>query len=88
MAHNTIHNNKKNNILARILPSIEKFILHNRAAFRKERSIDVVWTHKMKIASAITSKKTLKIQGIDLSSAFDSVNRETYESYRKHLHTR
>ena len=60
---------------ARILPSIKKFISHNQAAYRKGRSIEyVVWTHKMKIASTITSGKTLKIQGIDLSSAFDTMD--------------
>ena len=61
--------------LAGILSSIEIFIPHNQAVYKKDRLIeDVVWTHKIKIASTITSSRTLKIQGIDLSSAFDTVD--------------
>ena len=56
---------------------MEKFIPHNQAVFRKGRSMkDVVSNHKMKIASTITSSKRLEIQGIDLTSVFNRVDRE------------
>ena len=49
---------------------------HQTSSLQKGRSIeDVVWTHKMKIASTIISGNTLKYQGIDLSSAFDTFDR-------------
>ena len=56
--------------LNRLRPTIKNYLLPRQAAYRK----DIVWTHKLKIASTINTKK-ITIQEIDLSSAFDSINR-------------
>ena len=57
-------------------PTIENYLSPSQAAYRKGRSIeDIVWTLKLEIASTLSTNNKITIQGIDLSSAFDSVNR-------------
>lgn len=74
---NTIRKILSNIVLKRIRPKIEEFLSPAQAGFRKGRSTtDVVWTHKWLIASATTFQgKDYWILGVDLSQAFDTVNR-------------
>ena len=62
--------------LNRLRPTIENYLSPSQTAYRKGRSIeDIVWTLKLEIASTLSTNNKITIQGIDLSSAFDSVNR-------------
>ena len=62
--------------LNRLRPTIENYYHPAKLPYRKGRSIeDIVWTLKLEIASTLSTNKKITIQGIDLSSAFDSVNR-------------
>ena len=62
--------------LNRLRPTIENYLSSSQAAYRKGRSIeDIVWTLKLEIASTLSTNNKITIHGIDLSSAFDSVNR-------------
>ena len=62
--------------LNRLRPTIENYLSPSQAAYRKGRSIeDIVWTLKLEIASTLSTNNKITIHGIDLSSAFDSVNR-------------
>ena len=63
-------------ILNRLRPTIENYLSPSQAAYRKGRSTkDIVWTLKLEIASTLSTNNKITIQGIDLSSAFDSFNR-------------
>ena len=62
--------------LHRLRPTIENYLSPSQAAYRKGRSIeDILRTLKLEIASTLSTNNKITIQGIDLSSAFDSVNR-------------
>ena len=62
--------------LNRLRPKIENYLSPSQAAYRKGSSIeDIVWTLKLEIASTLSTNEKIIIQGVDLSSAFDSVNR-------------
>ena len=62
--------------LNRLRPTIENYLSPSQAAYRKGRFIeDIVWTLKLEIASTLSTNNKITIQGIDLSSAFDSGNR-------------
>ena len=75
---NTIRKLLSNITLTRIKLNLEKFLSSSQSAFRANRSTtDIVWAYKWMIAKVqkyIDLK--LYIVGIDLSSAFDTINRE------------
>ena len=57
----------------------EKFELYlsaSRAAFRKGRSTsDIMWAHRWLAAKAIRYRKILHVLGLDMSRAFDTIDR-------------
>ena len=62
--------------LNRIRPAAEKYLSANQSGFRINRSTaDAVWAHKSLIAKISKVKTTIEILGIDMSRAFDTVNR-------------
>ena len=63
--------------LERIRPSVTKYISSNQSGFQPDRSTaDVVWTHKWLSAKcSITQDLRIFITGIDMSAAFDTINR-------------
>ena len=64
-------------ILNRIKPFIEKYLPITQAAYRPTRSTtDILWAHKIAIEDKVKSGCTMKITSIDLSSAFDTINRK------------
>ena len=64
----TITKNILSNItLPRILPSIKKFIPQPSSLQKRKINVKCCLDPKMKIASPITSGKTLKTHGIELS---------------------
>ena len=63
--------------LDRIRPAVEQYLAHSQSGFRPDRSTsDVIWTHKWLAAKANIEDITIKITGIDMSAAFDTINRE------------
>ena len=63
--------------LDRIRLSIEKYLSHSQSGFRPERSTsDVVWTHRWLAAKTVTENINIKITGIDMSAAFDTIDRD------------
>ena len=63
--------------LDRIRPSIEKYLSHSQSGFRPERSTsDVVWTHRWLAAKTVAENINIKITGIDMSAAFDTIDRD------------
>ena len=63
--------------LDRIRPSIEKYLSHSQSGFRPERSTsDVVWTHIWLAAKTVAENINIKITGIDMSAAFDTIDRD------------
>ena len=64
-------------ILNKIRPFIEQYFPINQAAYRPTRSTtDILWAHKIAIEDKVKSGCTMKITNIDLSSAFDTINRK------------
>ena len=58
-------------------PSIEKYLSHSQSGFRPERSTsDVVWTHRWLAAKTVTENINIKITGIDMSAACDTIDRD------------
>ncbi|GFS17897.1 LINE-1 reverse transcriptase homolog [Elysia marginata] len=64
-------------ILNRIRPKIETYISHSQSGFRPNRSTsDVVWAHRWLSAKIFnTPNLQLNITGIDMSAAFDTIDR-------------
>ena len=63
-------------VLARITPYIEEYLSPNQSGFRPKRSTsDIIFTYRWLQAIAEKQKHTLDIMGIDMSKAFDCVNR-------------
>ena len=63
--------------LDRIRPSIVKYLSHSQSGFRPERSTsDVVWTHRWLAAKTVTENINIKITGIDMSAAFDAIDKD------------
>ncbi|KAK3797086.1 hypothetical protein RRG08_053742, partial [Elysia crispata] len=61
----------------RIRPHIEEYLSHSQSGFRPERSTsDVAWTHKWLAAKAKKEDVEFKITGIDMSAAFDTIDRQ------------
>ena len=75
-------------ILARVNKDLDAFISPNQHAYAVGKSTsDVVLIHKMMIASCIERNLELKIIGIDMSKAFDTVNRCSLLSALKSFNT-
>jgi len=64
-------------VLRRISPEVERFLSPHQSGFRPSRSTpDAVWAHRWIAACAQRCKERFHILGIDLSRAFDTVNRD------------
>ncbi|KAJ8524821.1 hypothetical protein ON010_g16295 [Phytophthora cinnamomi] len=64
-------------VLRRISPKVERFLSPHQSGFRPCRSTaDAVWAHRWIAARAMRYKERFHILGIDLSRAFDIVNRD------------
>ena len=62
--------------LQRIRPHTENYLSHSQSGFRQDRSTaDVVWTHKWLAAKSIAENFEIKITGIDMTAAFDTIDR-------------
>ena len=63
-------------ILERIRPQVESFLDSSQAGFRKKRgTADAVWAHRFMVSKVLKFKTRIHILGIDMSKAFDTVNR-------------
>ena len=63
-------------ILNRIGPQVKEYLSKNQSVFGPDRSTaDVIWTHRWQAAKALKEETTIKISGIDMSAAFDTINR-------------
>lgn len=63
-------------LLQRIYPTIDKYLSTGQSGFRKMRSTgDVVWTYRWLMAIAYKYNQTFQVMGIDMSKAFDCINR-------------
>ena len=64
-------------ILNRIRPQVEEDLSKkNQSGLRPEQSTaDVIWTHRWLATKAPKEETTIKISGIDMSAAFDTINR-------------
>ena len=61
----------------RILPKVEKYLSKSQSAYIPKRGTpDVVWMHRWLAALAIRYSKTVHILGIDMSRAFDTIDRK------------
>ncbi len=68
--------------LERIRPTVENFLSKSQSGFRKFRSTsDAVWAHKWMIARITKFKEELFILGIDMSRAFDTIDRAVVLHY-------
>ena len=69
--------------LKRIRPAVLKYISSGQSDFQpNRRTADVVWTHRWLAAKcSVTQGLKVHINGIDMSAAFDTINRN------KLLHT-
>ena len=62
--------------LNRIRPFVEEYLSKSRSGFRPDRSTaDVVWTHKRMAAKTLKEDVNIKISGIDMTAAFDTIDR-------------
>ncbi|GFR77374.1 very-long-chain enoyl-CoA reductase [Elysia marginata] len=78
MLLNTIRKALSKIVLERIRPHVEQYLSHSQSGFRPNRSTsDVAWTHKWLAAKVNIENIAIKIAGIDMSAAFDTINRET-----------
>ena len=75
---NTLRKSLSTIVLERIRPQIEKYLSQSQSGFRPNRSTaDVSWTHKWLAAKTLQEKIQIKITGIDMSAAFDTIERKT-----------
>ena len=59
-------------------PCTEEYLSHSQSGFRPDRSTaDVAWAHKWLAAKTKKEDVEIKITGIDKSSAFDTIDRQT-----------
>ena len=64
-------------LMNRIDDKIDAYLSKNQSAYRKGRSTtDIVWAHRWLSAKAQEQDIIIYITGIDMSSAFDTINRE------------
>ena len=63
-------------ILERTRPVVEQFIHPEQCGFRRKRgTADAVWAHRMIVSKALKYNTKFHILGLDMSKAFDTVNR-------------
>ena len=63
-------------ILQRIQPNLDKFLSSSQSGFRYKRSTaDIIWSHRWMIARVKKYYDSFHILGIDLSKAFDTIDR-------------
>jgi hypothetical protein len=63
-------------ILQRIYPNVDTYLSPNQSGFRRNRSTgDVVWAYRCMDSIAKKYDKQFSIMGIDMSKAFDCINR-------------
>ena len=73
---NTIRKTLSTIVLKRIRPLVEEYLSKSQSGFRPDRSTsDVVWTHKWLAAKIYKENIAITITGIDMSAAFDTINR-------------
>ena len=76
-----------NIVLRRIEPKVEQFLADSQAAYRPNRSAsDIIWAYKLIIAKTQTSQIRVYVTGIDMSSAFDTIRRDTLINIVKDFH--
>lgn len=64
-------------VLLRIQDTLESYLCLSQAAFRKKRSTsDILWSYKFVMATAVKYHETFYVMGLDLSKAYDTVNRK------------
>ena len=64
-------------VLDRIRPRVEEYLSDSQSGFRPNQSTtDIVWAHRWLVAKVMKSKISINITGIDMSAAFDTVNRQ------------
>ena len=75
---NTIRKILSTVTLNRINSKVDEYLSQSQAAYRQNRSTtDIVWAHRFIIAKAQLYKDIeVKITGIDMSSAFDTIDRK------------
>ena len=63
--------------LNRIRSKVEEFLSPGQSGFRQNRSTtDAVWAHKWLVAAAQKHQIEIEILGIDMTSAFDTIDRQ------------
>merc|ERR1712115_733560 len=56
---------------------VDTYLSANQSGFRPFRStLDVVWTHRWLAAKTALSDLEIKVTGIDMSAAFDTIQRQ------------
>ena len=65
--------------LNRIKKKVDTYLSASQAAYRQNRSTaDIIWAHRFNIAKSMVYKDIeFNITGIDMSSAFDTIDRQT-----------
>lgn len=64
-------------LLERIYPDLERFISPNASGFRRGRSTgDILWAYRWMLAQSKHYKMCFETLGLDMSKAFDCINRE------------
>ena len=63
-------------ILERIYPSVESYVTHSQSGFRRGHgTIDIAWSYLWLRVTAWRYQRVFHIAGIDMSAAFDSMDR-------------
>ena len=63
-------------LLQRTKPKVENFLSSSQSAYRPGRSTsDIVWAHRWLLAKVQTVETKIYLDGIDMSAAFDTVDR-------------
>lgn len=62
-------------VLHQIYPSVDAYISPNQSARRKRSTADIIWTYQYQTAFTERYNKKVHILGIDLTKAFDTVDR-------------
>ena len=72
--------------LLRIRPCTEEYLSHSQSGFRPDRSTaDVAWAHKWLAAKTKKQDVEIKITGIGMSSAFDTIDRQTLHDKQREI---
>ncbi|GFR71610.1 very-long-chain enoyl-CoA reductase [Elysia marginata] len=69
-----------------IRPYTEEFLSHSQSGFRPERgTADVAWAHTRLATKTKKEDVEIKITGIDMSAAFDTIDRKTLLDMLEHM---